>query len=276
MWPRLQPYVVEAAALCGRGCSPMHQIAALLVHDEAAARLIGVSEHCDYPEALVAALCVVSRSAVDLRGMDGAQVDRDEGHARTSPAPASPVDRSELSIYGPCVCAREMCRARQTSADPATRMSLGAKGEVAPFVLTPPLGTDGYAGGGGAAGRQACWDDQRLDARARRGLAAARAARAAAHTGHVPSVRGGGGHGALEAATACSGGCNPTRRGRGCNPAAEAAAVRMPGARRARGRGARSGACPHARANECRRDAARHPHGGRTSLQPAPPPSPPS
>ena len=23
MWPRLQPYVAEAATLCGRGCNPM-------------------------------------------------------------------------------------------------------------------------------------------------------------------------------------------------------------------------------------------------------------
>ena len=56
-------------------CMCMYQVAALLGGDEAAARLVGVSEHCDHPAALVAGRHVVSRAAVVLEGMDGAQVE---------------------------------------------------------------------------------------------------------------------------------------------------------------------------------------------------------
>ena len=48
---------------------------AALLGDGAAARLVGRSEYCDWPEALVRDLPVVSRSAVDLSGKSGEEVD---------------------------------------------------------------------------------------------------------------------------------------------------------------------------------------------------------
>ena len=62
-------------------------VGALLAADEAAARLIGVSEHCDHPAPLVAGCRVVTRAAVDLRGMDGEQVEAALRAARRDPDP---------------------------------------------------------------------------------------------------------------------------------------------------------------------------------------------
>ena len=77
---RLAPAVVSAARRTQRVTSLIpsgtEMLAHLLGEAKARERLIGVSEYCDYPQALVRGLDVVSASAVQLKeGMSGEEVD---------------------------------------------------------------------------------------------------------------------------------------------------------------------------------------------------------
>ena len=103
---RLAPALVGAARRRQRVVSLLPsgtEIVALLLGDEAAERLIGVSEHCDWPPSLVCGLPAVSRSAVRLHnGMSGEEVDAALKEAKASGLGAAHVlDIEWLATHRP-------------------------------------------------------------------------------------------------------------------------------------------------------------------------------
>lgn len=105
---RLAPALVGAARRGQRVVSLLPsatEMVALLLGDGAADRLIGVSEHCDWPPALVRDLPNVSRSAVALSdGMSGAEVDTVLKEAKANGVmEAHVLDVKWLAFYRPGV-----------------------------------------------------------------------------------------------------------------------------------------------------------------------------
>ena len=175
---RLAPAIVAAARRGQRVVSLLpsatEMVAAVLGEAGAAARLVGVSEHCDWPAAVVAGKRVVTRSAVATRaGRSGAEVDAAVRAAREAGVGAAhTVDVAWLAAARPALVLTQDTCAACDAAEGSVHAALRAAGLGPERALTlRPVTVAGVLGSvrrlGAALGEEAAAEATavRLEAR---------------------------------------------------------------------------------------------------------------